>query len=302
MRILITGATGFIGRHVVATLAGRGDDVAAASHDPLAARGRLPAGIPACGLGPADLAGALGGCDAVVNLAGVHLPRRWTDADRARIVASRVETTHALVAALEAMPRGSRPLALVNASACWYGDTGERVVDETERRGDDFFSRLCVAWEQAAERATSLGVRVVVGRFGVALGRGGPLEEMAAPFRAFVGAVPGTGRQWVSWVRVEDLVAFVVAALDDVTFAGAYNVVSPQPIRMAELCDGVARAVGRPSWGRVPEPLLAAALGEMGPYLAGSVRAAPRRLLERGFPFRHPRLGRSLEELLGAGR
>jgi uncharacterized protein (TIGR01777 family) len=287
VRVVLTGGTGFIGRALAAALEARGDRVTIIS------RGRAP-GWDAVG---AEVAQA----DAVVHLAGEPVAdRRWTHEHLARVRASRVDTTDRLARAVAAADR--KPRVLVSASAVGY--YGMRLddarLDETAPPGDDVLAELAVAWEAAADPARAAGVRVVHPRIGVVLGRdGGALAKMLPAFRWFVGGPIGSGAQWVSWVHMSDTVRALVFAIDDARLSGPVNVSAPEPATMGDLARGVGRAIGRPSAMRVPAAALRLALGEgRARLLLTGQRAVPRRLLEAGFAFEHPRLGEALRDLL----
>lgn len=302
MKLVVTGGTGFLGGHLLAALRDRGEDCVVASRRPERARRSLPEGTAACGLDVGSLTQACRGADAVVNLAGANvLGGRWTEAYKRTIRESRLSTTRAVVDALGALPDGERPQTLVSASAIGlYGDTGSATVDESGPAADDFLGEVCAAWEEAARGAEAHGVRVVLPRIGVVLGRGGgALARMLPPFRLGLGGPVGSGRQFVSWVHVDDVVAFVLLALDDAQLSGAYNLTAPEPVRMSRLSSALAAALRRPAFLRVPAFVLRVAFGEGAAPVLDSVRVVPRRTEEAGFRFRHRTIDGALGELVG---
>jgi hypothetical protein len=278
MRIAIAGSSGFLGTALKAALAARGDEAAPLRRD------------------GGDWAPVLEGAAAVVNLAGANIASgRWTARRKALILGSRVETTRRLVEALGRCAR--RPSVLVNASAVgYYGDAGDAPVAEDAPAGGGFLASVCQAWEAEADGAAKHGARVVKARLGVVLGPGGgALPRMALPFRLFLGGPLGSGRQWLSWVSLEDAVAAILFALDRSDLSGPVNVVSPLPVTNAEFSAALGRALGRPCWLPAPAFALRLALGEMADMLLGGQRAAPRRLEAAGFRFSRPLLADALK-------
>jgi uncharacterized protein (TIGR01777 family) len=297
--VLVTGATGLVGRRLVQALVAKGAAVRAVSRS--AAPRALPPGCAAVRWDGTNVpVEALADCGAVVHLAGEPvfggLP---TAARRARIRASRVDSTRAIVAALAELPPARRPDTLVCASAVgFYGSRGDTRLDESEPPGTSFLAEVCVAWEAAARAALAHGLRVVSPRIGIVLAReGGALAPMAQVFRLGLGGRLGSGRQWFPWIHVEDLVALLETALADARFGGAVNATAPNPVRNAELTRELARVVRRPALLPVPAFALRALLGEMADELLGSRRALPARATELGFRFRYENLAAALESL-----
>jgi uncharacterized protein (TIGR01777 family) len=247
---------------------------------------------------PALLADA----DAVVNLAGVGVgDHRWTAAHKARVLASRLEATstvsRALAAAAAADP--GRPRVLLSASAVgWYGDTGDRVVDETAPAGDDFLARTCVDWEAATAPAADAGIRVATLRTGLVLGRGGLLGRIAPLFRLGLGGRLGSGRQWWPWISLTDEVAAIRFLLRE-PVTGPVDLTAPNPVTNADFTRELGRVLSRPTVLTVPGPALRLAVGEFARVgiLAGQ-RAVPAVLTGAGFSFTHPDLGAALREAL----
>lgn len=304
MRVTITGATGLVGRRLVAALTERGDDVTVLTRNPDRARARLGGGVtaaawdPLAGPAPAD---ALADRDAVVHLAGEPVAQRWTAAAKARIRASREQGTANLVAGIAALPEASRPRTLVSASGVgYYGARGDEPVDERTPPGDDFLARVCVAWEREAAAAAEHGTRVVRLRTGVALdASGGALGKMLPPFRLGVGGPVAGGRQYLPWIHVDDLVAFYLTAIDDERWSGAYNATAPEPPTNADFSRALGRALRRPAVLPVPRLALKLLYGEMEIIVTTGQRAVPRRALDAGFRFAHPQLDEALRSALG---
>ena len=300
MRVGVVGATGFVGRSLVAALIARGDEVVAFSRDPARARRTLPAGADARALeaitpeGVADL-------DAMVNLAGEPVgAKRWDDAFREAIRESRVRTTRRVVDAIAGAT--SPPRVLVNASAVgFYGPRGDEEVTEAAPLGDDFLAGVCRDWEREAERAGAVGAREVRLRIGVVLGDGGgPLERMLLPFKLFVGGPVGDGRQWFPWVHLADVVGATLWALDHDDLRGPVNVTAPEPVRFRDFAEALGRRLHRPSWLPVPAFALRLALGQMAEVVVTGQRAVPAALLASGYAFKFPRVAEAIAAAVGA--
>jgi uncharacterized protein (TIGR01777 family) len=305
MRILITGATGFIGSHLVRRLLASGHGVVALTRNVESARRVLPARCgcrawdPAAGPKAADLRRV----DAVVNLAGEGIfDRRWTTARKQVLHESRVTGTRALVRALAAVPATARPATLLSASAIgYYGDRGAEELVEAAAAGCGFLAEVCQAWEHEAFTAEELGMRVAAIRIGVVLGKdGGALQKMLLPFRLGLGGRLGSGQQWMSWIHVDDLVGLFAYALDHVEAGGVLNGVAPTPVTNAEFTAALGRAVRRPAVLPVPPIALRMALGEMSTVLLSSQRVLPRAAQRLGFEFRYPEIGPALADLCSA--
>jgi uncharacterized protein (TIGR01777 family) len=305
MRVIMTGGTGYVGRALAQALVARGDSVVVISRRAAPARDAFGPS-PAIDIveGDPQYAGAwqerVAGCDAAVNLAGESVGRRRWDARIRQILRdSRVDTTRRLVEAIAAGPPAMRPRALVSASGIDYypldidvqlDDEGEVEVDERTGPGEHFLARLCVEWEAEAREAEKLGVRVALMRTGLVVGgAGGPIDRWAAAFRAFAGGRLGSGRQWMSWIHLDDVVGAYLLALDSPALAGPVNLVAPGRLRNAEFARQLGSALGRPSWLPVPGPALRLAVGGLAEYLLAGRPATPAALLRAGYVFRHQR-------------
>lgn len=279
MRVAVLGATGFIGRHLVSALQARGDEAVAVSlRDP-------------------GVAAALSSeCDAIVNLAGEPVAQRWTEESKALIRSSRVDAPRALLAELRSSE--TRPKAYVSASAIGYYGTSETATfTESSPPGSDFLARVCVEWETVAQSAAELGMRVAILRTGIALGAdGGALERILPPFKMGAGGRVASGRQWYSWIHIDDVVALYLHALDGAS--GIYNATAPEPVTNNEFTKQLAKAVRKPAF--LPAPMLAikALLGEGASVVAEGQRVLPQRALAEGFAFRYPTLAPALDSIL----
>lgn len=296
-RILLAGASGLIGSALVPFLQTQGHEVR-----------RLVRRAPRSAdeicwnpdLGQLDPE-AFTGIDAVINLAGANIAGgRWTAARRELLRTSRVQAVQTLLQALAA--RSVRPTVLINASASgWYGDGGEDVLDEDAPSRGGFLAELCRDWESAAAGAGELGLRTVIMRLGVVLSpAGGALGKMLPAFRAGIGGRLGAGRQWFSWIALDDVLVMIAQALAEPSWQGVYNAVAPEPVRNAEFTAVLARVLRRPAVLPVPTPALRLLFGAMADetLLAGA-RLQPRRALADGFRFRFPALEPALRHGLG---
>jgi uncharacterized protein (TIGR01777 family) len=305
MRVTVTGATGLIGATLLAELRARGDEVTVLSRNPERARATLD--VKAVRWDPLSEpapAAALAGRDAVVHLAGESVAQRWTAQARRAIRESRVQGTRHLVEGLRAVGSGGgedRPGVLISASAIgYYGAHGEEPLDEEAPPGEDFLARVCRDWEAQTQAAAELGMRTVQVRTGVVLDRhGGALARMLTPFRLGVGGPVAGGRQYVSWIHLDDLVGIVLAALRDARWSGPVNATAPEPVTNRELSHALGRALHRPALAPVPAVALRALYGEMAQIVTTGARVLPAKPLVLGYSFRHPHLDEALRAALG---
>jgi uncharacterized protein len=309
-RVLIAGGTGLLGRALAAKLAGSGRDVVLLSRSPAGkAQDQLP---PGCRLAAWDARTADGwlelaeGARAIVNLAGESIgDGRWSAARKERILSSRLQATAAVV---EAIGRAKTPPpVLVQASGVGiYGERGDEALAEgaeVTAASDDFLAQTARSWEAASAGAENYGVRRVVVRTGLVLAReGGALPRMALPFRFGLGAVLGSGRQWMPWIHVEDWVAALELVLENAEAHGTIHFAAPEPARQGDFARELARTLHRPCLLRVPAWALRAGLGEMSELVLDSQRIVPQRLLDLGFRFRFPRLPAALADLFHGPR
>ena len=292
--VLVTGATGFIGRRLTAALLAQQRRVVVLTRDRVAARAQLgPAPLIVESLGelPDELE-----VDAIVNLAGASVVGGlWTRARRRVLLASRIETTRALVAFAARLRRP--PAALVNGSAVgFYGDAGQMLLEESEPAGPGFMAELCAGWEAEAARMAALGVRICALRFGLVLDwTGGILPMLALPARFGLAARIGDGRQWAPWIHRDDAVRMILAAIDDAAWRGPVNAVSPELVTQAEMTRRLAAHFQRPQWLAAPAWPLRLALGELSDLFLASQRAIPHAALDLGFVFTRPTLERALD-------
>lgn len=305
-RVLVAGATGFIGRALVRELAEKGYQVVALSRNSDASRGRLPDRVRVVqwdGRTAAGWARHVDGSLAVVNLTGDSLARgRWTRAKKERILESRTLPGAALVEAVRQVRE--RPLVFVQSSAVgFFGNSGDDEIDEGSPAGSGFLAGVVQAWEASTQEVEDLGVRRVVIRSGLVLGRaGGVWPSLVRPFRFFAGGPLGNGRQWFSWITLEDEVRAVRFLIEHEGLAGAFDLTAPQPLREGELCRLIGKSLRRPCWMPVPAVLLKLLFGEKaGETLLVSQRVLPRRLAAAGFEFCHPDAAAAVAALVKRG-
>jgi uncharacterized protein len=274
VNVAITGASGMIGTRLRHRLAAAGHTAYAIQ------RG---AAVPAC--------------DAIVHLAGEPIAQRWTEAAKKRIYDSRVEGTRRLVNALST--QSPRPGVLVCASAVGiYGSRGDEILTENSAAGSGFLPRVVIDWEECARRAEPLGIRVISLRFGMLLGHGGALARLLTPFRLGVGGRLGSGRQWISWIHIDDAVNLILFAMEGAALSGSVNATAPHPVTNDEFTRRLAGALHRPAIFPVPAFALKLAFGEMSEVLLDSQRVLPAAAGTAGFRFQYPELSAALGNIL----
>ena len=298
MRVVITGATGFIGRALCGALhrdyeivaLSRNIDVARKSIGDLAKVMRWDAKTAAGWAAEAD--GAL----AIINLAGENVASgRWNKARKSRILQSRLDATSAIIEAIKQLK--NKPKVVIQASAIgWYGPRSDEQLDEDSTPGKGFLANVCRDIESAAEEIEGLGVRCVVIRTGIVLGRdGGALAKLITPFRFYLGGHLGNGRQWFSWIHLEDEVAAIKFLLENEHLKGVFNLTAPQPVTMKEFCKILGKVLHRPVWLNVPGFAVRLAFGEMADeMLLSGQRVLPNRLLDTGFDFQYANVEQAL--------
>lgn len=303
-RVVVTGATGTIGRAVCRALAARGDEVVALSRDRGRGQQALGGEIEVAAwpnpTGQPPPSSALGGADAVVHLLGEPVDQRWTEEAKARIRDSRVRSTQRLVAGLRELPDGQRPTTLISQSATgFYGPREDQTLAEDAPAGEGFLASVVTDWEAQAAAAGDV-LRVVMTRTGVVLSpSGGALQKMLPPFRLGVGGPVAGGRQYVSWIHLDDVVTGILFSLDTGEARGPVNLTAPSPVTNAELSHALGRALHRPAILPVPGFALRLLFGEMAEIVTTGQRVVPAVLQRLGFGFRHPDIEAALRDLLG---
>jgi uncharacterized protein (TIGR01777 family) len=303
MKVLISGGSGLIGRQLTASLLKEGHDVVVLSRRPETANPPRGARYVSWDARTAegDWVKELKGAQAIVNLAGASIGNwPWTKRRMALLLSSRLSATGALMLALERTPAAVRPPLLVSASGIdYYGDRGDEVITEDSHAGDSFLARLSEQWETAAQKAEPLGVRVVRIRTSMVFSREAyAFQLLTLPFRLFVGGPLGDGRQWFTWIHIDDIVGLYRLALDDSRVTGAVNAVAPDIRPEREFAKEIGRVMHRPALFPVPAPVLRLALGAMSQLLLYGRRAEPAKARGYGYQFRFGRLHEALEDIL----
>ena len=301
MRVAITGGTGLIGSRLVPVLVGLGDEVLILTRNIAKAKEKLGKNVEVEKWDPFEGeldSGVLEGCQGIVNLAGETINSRWTKARKERILNSRIQTTFGLVKSMEKVK--DKPKIFINASAVgYYGPKNDERLSENEPAGKDFLATVCKKWEEEALKAEKLGIHVVALRLGVVLASdGGALQKMLMPYRFFAGGPAGNGRQWLSWIHIEDLTKIIQYSLNNNTLEGPVNATAPQPVTNRDFSRILGEVLHRPSWLPVPGAIMRLAFGEMADMLLNGQRVVPEKLLRSGFEFQYPDLRQALENLL----
>ncbi len=294
MNVLITGGRGFIGSALRSELRTAGHHVVITTRQESNSPGELtwdpPSLIPLKTISTFDV---------IVNLAGDSIySDRWTKDKKERIRSSRINTTYYLIESIK--NTDIKPKALISASAVgYYGPHGDEEVTENTSTGNDFLASVCKEWELKALKAEEVGVRTVITRFGVVLGPGGgALQKMITPFKAFVGGYLGSGKQWMSWVHIDDITGFIRYAIENNRISGVFNLTSPNPLTNKDFSSTLGRVLGRPSIFPVPGFALRAALGEFSEILLAGQRVIPERAVTSGYKFKYSLLDEALRAIL----
>jgi uncharacterized protein len=297
MKILAFGATGFVGGHLVPHLLERGHEVTVAARS---GKARVPAGakiIKADPTVPGPWQDLIAEHDAVVNLAGSPVMTRWTQAGKDSILESRIMSTRHIVDALSSTT--GKTLLCANAIG-YYGDGGDAVCTEDTPRGEGFLADVTRAWQDEALHAQGFGHRVVIPRVSVVLGQGGALAKMMTPFSLGLGGRIGHGRQWFSWIHVQDLTRVMSFLLETPAASGPFNACAPEPVTNANFTRALAAALKRPAFLPVPAFALSLVLGEAASMLLTGQRCKPEALERLGFTFDFPRIEQALADIIPA--
>ncbi len=297
MKILAFGATGFVGAHLVPHLIDRGHAVTMAARS---GKARFSDGVrvvKADPVTPGPWQELIGDHDAVVNLAGSPVMTRWNTAGKEAILQSRILSTRHIV---DALARTTGKTLLCANAVGFYGDAGDSVCTEETPRGNGFLAEVCKAWQAEALHAQTFGHRVVIPRISVVLGHGGALTKMMTPFSLGLGGRIGHGRQWFSWIHIEDLIRVMSFLLETPTASGPFNACAPEPVTNARFTQSLAKALGRPAILPVPAFALRLALGEAASMLLTGQRCHPEALKSLGFEFAYPDIDAALAHIVPA--
>jgi uncharacterized protein (TIGR01777 family) len=299
--VLVSGGTGFIGSRVCTALHEQGDTVHILSRNPTRAQAKLKFARAVYGWNPETEklpSEATSDVKAVVHLAGETITGRWNTEKKRRIRDSRVLSTRNLVESFAGV--STKPDVLVCASAIgYYGDSGDEHFTEVSPAGTDFLAKVCQEWETEAQKAGEFGVRVVMVRIGLVLGLGGGLlTQVLPPFKMGVGGILGSGRQWMSWIHVGDVVGIVIHALENEEIRGPLNATAPVPVRNAEFTKTLGAVLRRPTLLPVPTFGLRLMMGEFADFVVLSQNVLPEKTEVSGYEFRHRTLESALRDLL----
>ncbi len=304
MKIVVTGATGFVGTKLVERLQALGDRIVVLARDAQKANNQFPQAsfpnVEVVGYNPFELgdwAKVISGSDAVVNLAGEPLAGvRWTDKRKQEIRDSRVLTTKVLVEAIS--QADVKPQVLISGSAIgYYGTSSDKTFDEYSNAGNDFLANICKYWEDTAESVMGLGVRLVKLRTGIVLGMGGAIAKMLPIFQVGGGGKLGSGKQWFSWIHLDDLVELIIYAIKTPDITGAINATAPNPVTNAEFTVSLAKAIKRPAFVPVPAAALVLVFGEAATVLLDGQRVVPHKAQINKFSFQYPDIDSALTQI-----
>ncbi|HOC58485.1 MAG TPA: TIGR01777 family oxidoreductase [Smithellaceae bacterium] len=299
MKVFMTGGTGFVGTYLEKCLVREGHHVTILAQEPIRTVLKVPGreyliGNPNV---PGKWQDSVKDQDVIINLAGASIFSRWTDQQKKILRSSRIDTTRNLV---EALPKDARHISFFSTSAVgYYGFHEDEELIESSPAGKDFLAQLARDWETEAMRAKDKGARVVITRFGIVLGpNGGALAQMVPLFQFFLGGPLGSGRQWFSWIHLQDLAESILFLIKHQELSGAVNICSPCPVRNSELGHAIGRVLHRPSFMPAPGFMIKLVLGEFGSVLLKGQRVIPRRLMDAKFVFQHPEIEAAIRNIL----
>jgi uncharacterized protein (TIGR01777 family) len=298
MKIFISGGTGFVGANLARYFLAKGHNVIAtgtsSAKTSISHENFRYISADTTEKGPWQ--DSLKDVDALINLAGRTIFNRWSERYKKQIYNSRILTTHNLV---EALPDDKEVVLCSTSAVGYYGDRAEEILNEEALPGDDFLATVSIDWEKEAFLAEKKGARVAVMRFGVVLGKnGGALAKMIPAFKSFAGGPIGSGKQWFSWIHLEDLISAVMFIIENQDIKGPVNFCAPNPVRNRDFAKALGRILGRPSFMKVPSFMIRTLMGEMGTTVMSSQRVVPDRLLKNGFEFQYPDVEKALNNLI----
>lgn len=301
-RIVVTGATGLIGKKLVNALIDRGDELLIFSRDAEKAKSIFPKAkeyVKWDYRKPDLWKSKLDNSNSAIHLAGINLfSKRWNESFKREVIESREVSTRNLVEAIKSCT--NKPEVFISASGIgYYGDCGETILDEKSPKGNDFLTDVCEVWESEAAKVEEAGVRNVRIRTGLVLStEDGALKQMLPPFKFFIGGPLGNGKQWASWLHIDDIVGIYLHAIENNKLRGAVNAASPNPVRMKEFAKTLGKVLNRPSLFPVPKFLLKLVVGEAAEVVTASQRIDVKKLLNSGYQFKFTELSKALENLL----
>lgn len=303
-RVIITGATGLIGKRLITSLLGRGYEITIITRNNQSAKAKLNnENIEYVRWDyfefSDDIVKFIDGCFSVINLAGASIGgKRWNAKYKKLIRESRILTTRKIADAISKCT--NKPESLINASAIgYYGIAGDEDTNENAKHGNDFLAKLTFDWEQEAFKAESIGIRMVIIRTGIVLDKNeGALNELIKPFKLFLGNYQGSGKQWISWIHIDDLIKLYLFALENSEIKGAINATAPQPVRNKYYCKAIGKAMHRPVFFKAPAFMLRIILGEFSDYVIYGKKILPEKALKNGFKFQFEDIENALNNIL----
>jgi hypothetical protein len=299
MKIVITGASGFIGSLLADHLwKQRHHLILLSRNPPREFNVTHQEWVPWAPGSSGEWENLIDGVDGIINLAGEPIAaKRWSDVQKEKIRFSRVETTNALVKAIGKTKQ--KPKFLISSSAVgYYGGRGDEIVTEETAPGNDYLARVCVDWETEARKAESFGIRVALVRTGIVLDKGqGALAKMVVPFKYFIGGPLGSGDQWMPWIHIEDQIGLLLFLIENQNARGPFNATAPNPVTMTEFCKTIGTVLNRPSWATVPAGMLTLVIGEMAEMLLNGQRAVSQAAAKLGYEFKYGNLLPALKSL-----
>ncbi|MDR4986398.1 TIGR01777 family protein [Bacillus cereus] len=297
MKIAISGGTGFIGKYLSTFFIEKGYNVYILTRKRVAETST--SNLQYVYWTPDLPTFPLSSIDIVINLAGESINSRWTKKQKEEILNSRIQTTKGLIKQFQALD--TKPHTFINASAIGYYGTSETesFTEQQETPGNDFLAETVFLWEQEASKARSLGIRTIYSRFGVVLGAdGGAFPKMLLPYQFYIGGTIGSGKQWLSWVHIEDVVRMIDFIIHKEEIDGPLNITAPTPIRMKEFGENIANVTGKPHWLPVPSFMLQALFGEMSILVLEGQHALPSKAIEHGYQYTFPTVNHALQNIL----
>lgn len=305
MKIAITGATGFVGTRLVEKLAKQGHHLIIFTRSCAKANQKFPASafpnLEIIKYTPTESGKwqeKISGTDAIINLAGEPIAeKRWSESHKQVLLNSRKIGTQKIVEGIKNAIQ--KPFVLINFSAIGYYGTSETLTfDENSNSGNDFLAEICQNWENSAQKVKESGVRLVIIRSGIVLGNGGALAKMLPAFNLFVGGAIGTGKQWFSWIHIEDIVNLIIEAINRSEIEGIFNGTAPNPVTMNQLCTTLGEILDRPSWLPVPEFVLQLLLGDGAKVVLEGQKVLPKKTQSIGFNYQYPNLKDALINII----
>jgi uncharacterized protein (TIGR01777 family) len=302
MKIFLTGGTGFVGKGLTKELVQSGHEVTLLTRS-LRRFGSKPPAVSLIEGDPTqkgEWQDSVGGHDIIINLAGASIFARWTKERKQNLRESRILTTRNIV---DALAGGTTKTFFSTSAIGYYGFHEDEELTEASLPGDDFLAQLALDWEKEALRAQGLGIRVVLTRFGIVLGEdGGALGQMVPMFKKYIGGPLGSGKQWFSWIHLEDLVQAFLFLVNHPEISGAVNLTAPNPVRNKDLAAALGKILNRPAFMPAPEFILRLVLGEFGSILLKGQKVLPQRLLQSGFRFCYPTIDKALKSIVESGK